>query len=94
MPKKPTPKNLYVRGLVNERISIGEYINGKWRNAVDPFRHEDDDSIRGVLQLIRHYECKTGRICILTPYQGAPLTTLTEAIRRVDPAFLTRHKNG
>ena len=58
--KPPTPKNLYVR-YVNggTSLSVGEYINGKWRNVVEPFRLDDLSTVaqlKGLVDTFRRHE--------------------------------------
>lgn len=70
--KPPTPKRLYVRWVKNNReISVGEYINGKWRNVVEPIHPIDKIALSELKSLIADFKTKTGRDVVLVNYRGS-----------------------
>lgn len=81
-PKKPTPKNLYVRQLTSGAISVGEYLNAKWRNVQDPFDCEDAEAVRKLNSDIQLYKSRENREVEFVPYQGN-----TEAVKLLNDAI-------
>lgn len=71
MPKDKPPYNLYVRMIANgKKISVGEYIRGKWNNAMDPFAFDDDQGFIDLAGQIAVFEKKMNRKVEIVPYGG------------------------
>lgn len=70
--------------LVNEKISVGEYINAKWRNLYEPFGCKDAEAVRKLSVDIQTFEAKTHRPVVFEGYRGntRAVELLEDAIRK------------
>jgi hypothetical protein len=73
MPSKPKVKRVHVRYVQNEtKFSVGEYVNAKWRNIVDPFKVDDREALGQFLGMIKGFLLRNkdhGNVALVS-YQG------------------------
>lgn len=52
--------NLYIREISGQRVSVGSYVHGKWRNLVVPFSPYNGDASAFVRSEAEYSERMTG----------------------------------
>jgi hypothetical protein len=82
--KQPS-KKLWVRFIDDGRkLSVGEYLNAKWRNVIDPFVLDDLDSIKALIERLELYKLRVKREVEFVSYGGSgeALDALNAMVKR------------
>lgn len=75
--KTQRPKKLFVRFVENQtKLSVGEYLNAKWRNVCDPFKINDKESVQQLKRDIEVFKIRTKREVEFVAYCGSDALTV------------------
>jgi hypothetical protein len=71
--------NLYIREISNQRVSVGSYVRGKWRNLTAPFSPYDGEASAFVRECAEYRRERTGTPVRMRVY-GQKTHLVTQAL--------------